>query len=284
MEESPVQSPTSSINVPPVNNTSQDVPSVKLSSAKLVAFMFILIILLLGTTVFFFYQNSQLKKQVALLPTPSPIALETPNPTADWKIYTDAANSITLKYPSSWIYDAKSNKPNIWFYPDTAENRSEAIPTYLFTISPRESDAKTGKDFALEIKNDLISQNVENPVTVISEGVKIVGTYEGYQITTSQPEPVPTQQPKVLISQSIYLVKGGYQMVLSYSEWINKGSTTYFPQHGTEVDQILSTFTFIDATNSASPTQKACTLEAKICPDGSSVGRTGPNCEFAPCP
>lgn len=32
------------------------------------------------------------------------------------------------------------------------------------------------------------------------------------------------------------------------------------------------------------PNQKACTLEAKICPDGSSVGRTGPSCEFAPCP
>jgi hypothetical protein len=29
---------------------------------------------------------------------------------------------------------------------------------------------------------------------------------------------------------------------------------------------------------------KACTMEAKICPNGSSVGRTGPNCEFAPCP
>lgn len=27
----------------------------------------------------------------------------------------------------------------------------------------------------------------------------------------------------------------------------------------------------------------ACTTEAKICPDGSSVGRTGPNCEFAAC-
>jgi hypothetical protein len=27
-----------------------------------------------------------------------------------------------------------------------------------------------------------------------------------------------------------------------------------------------------------------CTEEAKICPDGSAVGRTGPNCEFAPCP
>ena len=27
-----------------------------------------------------------------------------------------------------------------------------------------------------------------------------------------------------------------------------------------------------------------CTLEAKLCPDGSYVGRTGPNCEFAACP
>lgn len=28
----------------------------------------------------------------------------------------------------------------------------------------------------------------------------------------------------------------------------------------------------------------ACTMDAKICPDGSSVGRVGPNCEFAACP
>lgn len=28
----------------------------------------------------------------------------------------------------------------------------------------------------------------------------------------------------------------------------------------------------------------ACTADAKICPDGTSVGRTGPNCEFAACP
>lgn len=27
-----------------------------------------------------------------------------------------------------------------------------------------------------------------------------------------------------------------------------------------------------------------CTMEAKICPDGSSVGRVGPKCEFAACP
>ncbi|MEA2701777.1 MAG: hypothetical protein QOE22_486 [Candidatus Parcubacteria bacterium] len=27
----------------------------------------------------------------------------------------------------------------------------------------------------------------------------------------------------------------------------------------------------------------ACTMEARICPDGSSVGRSGPDCSFAPC-
>ena len=30
--------------------------------------------------------------------------------------------------------------------------------------------------------------------------------------------------------------------------------------------------------------QIACTMDAKVCPDGSSVSRTGPNCEFAECP
>ena len=27
-----------------------------------------------------------------------------------------------------------------------------------------------------------------------------------------------------------------------------------------------------------------CPLDAKICPDGSAVGRSGPSCEFASCP
>ncbi len=28
----------------------------------------------------------------------------------------------------------------------------------------------------------------------------------------------------------------------------------------------------------------ACTMDAAICPDGSIVGRVGPDCHFAPCP
>jgi hypothetical protein len=33
-----------------------------------------------------------------------------------------------------------------------------------------------------------------------------------------------------------------------------------------------------------SPKLTACTEEAKLCPDGTAVGRIGPNCEFAECP
>lgn len=32
------------------------------------------------------------------------------------------------------------------------------------------------------------------------------------------------------------------------------------------------------------PSESACTLEARVCADGSSVGRSGPACAFAPCP
>jgi hypothetical protein len=43
-----------------------------------------------------------------------------------------------------------------------------------------------------------------------------------------------------------------------------------------------------DATNAKPPVETskpvACTQEAKLCPDGSYVSRTGPNCEFGVCP
>ncbi len=32
------------------------------------------------------------------------------------------------------------------------------------------------------------------------------------------------------------------------------------------------------------PTEQVCTQEAKLCPDGSAVGRTSPDCAFAECP
>jgi len=32
------------------------------------------------------------------------------------------------------------------------------------------------------------------------------------------------------------------------------------------------------------PEATVCTMDARVCPDGQTVGRVGPSCEFAPCP
>ncbi|MDO8561716.1 MAG: hypothetical protein Q7S05_02715 [bacterium] len=47
---------------------------------------------------------------------------------------------------------------------------------------------------------------------------------------------------------------------------------------------ILAGLWAVDVRIAEAPEGRACTQEAKLCPDGSSVGRTGPNCEFAQCP
>lgn len=41
---------------------------------------------------------------------------------------------------------------------------------------------------------------------------------------------------------------------------------------------------FLNASPDQTEGQVFCTQEARLCPDGSYVGRTGPNCEFTACP
>ncbi|MFA6463830.1 MAG: hypothetical protein WCV55_02395 [Candidatus Paceibacterota bacterium] len=57
-------------------------------------------------------------------------------------------------------------------------------------------------------------------------------------------------------------------------------------ENGTSTGSILdSTSTSVITGKPFQPLKGViCTMEAKQCPDGSYVGRTGPNCEFALCP
>lgn len=54
------------------------------------------------------------------------------------------------------------------------------------------------------------------------------------------------------------------------------------------MDRILQSVKIQSVTQDASHTNPdnavVCTMEAKMCPDGSFVGRSGPNCEFKACP
>lgn len=111
---------------------------------------------------------------------------------------------------------------------------------------------------------------------------------ENSPIPPTQPitqEPFPPQTP-VTPSRSINmkpLLLGALLLVVMSAVgvgafWTGKNSVSDSHPRATPIAQLpIET----PAPTSASV---ACPLDAKVCPDGSSVGRVAPNCEFAMCP
>jgi hypothetical protein len=85
-------------------------------------------------------------------------------------------------------------------------------------------------------------------------------------------------------------VLGGTWYVVSITTDLEKNSGTVVYEDG-HIQEIKN-FSYTTNNNGeiisliiADPNNPvACTMEAKLCPDGSYVSRTGPNCEFAKCP
>ncbi|MDO8518098.1 MAG: Gmad2 immunoglobulin-like domain-containing protein [bacterium] len=61
---------------------------------------------------------------------------------------------------------------------------------------------------------------------------------------------------------------------------LKKDNPSGLPEH----DDALQVPVVFDTIVVTTPPPVACTMEVKLCPDGSAVGRMGPNCEFAECP
>lgn len=64
---------------------------------------------------------------------------------------------------------------------------------------------------------------------------------------------------------------------------LRKDNPSGLPQNNNALE-IPIVFKDITGTSTIPPRPVACTMEAKLCPDGSAVSRVGPNCEFAACP
>jgi hypothetical protein len=85
-------------------------------------------------------------------------------------------------------------------------------------------------------------------------------------------------------------VLGGTWYVVSDTVDLAKNSGTVIYEDGHIQEQRNFSYTLngkgevVSLTIANPVTPVACTLEAKRCPDGSYVSRTGPNCEFALCP
>jgi len=69
--------------------------------------------------------------------------------------------------------------------------------------------------------------------------------------------------------------------------YADEGETIVFATKGDEgflLENNEQTYRNCTTRSESEPEGVACTLDAKICSDGSSVGRSGPQCEFDPCP
>lgn len=168
---------------------------------------------------FFAYQTQRLAKELRVMSDeskPTPVATQTPDPTADWKTYVDPAG-FSFSYPNNLEIEKYSNKVIVRIDFPRIETVEGICPRYLaFSAINKDSIPKTTKD-------------------------KYSCVYE-----------TKIENDNVFIESQYY--EGQNDM--------NK--------------RIISTLKFIDPV--------ACTMEAKLCPDGSAVGRSGPKCEFVPCP
>ncbi len=168
----------------------------------------------------------------------------------NWKTYKDASYKFSIQYPSEWIFT-----PNT-FHPDK--------DFFYMGFGPEES-VTTKPLVVLRIYTAGHGQLVvrDNLEKIIVDGV------EGKMFKST----TQSGKPYVMIGFS----KNGYQYELEATGF-SEGEKTV-----NTVLEMISHFKFEDTSISNTPTSIACTMDAMMCPDGSYVGRSGPNCEFI-CP
>jgi hypothetical protein len=224
--------------------------------------MAIFILFALGVVAFLYYQNQQLKSMLANYQTPvaSPTPTATTDPTANWKTYTNKALGIEFKYPES--YSLLKETPNVEF----GFGIGTEPPTTYLTVSKKLTDFSKYKECVPNGTTPCFN-NISWDQTANIADIKLGGAGAKSIYYTEG------------VDGDHHVIQVASPQKLELKMYIAGGKLDY------NFQQILSTFKFL-GTTTISPSSKpaACTQEAKLCPDGTSVGRTGPNCEFAPCP
>lgn len=235
-------------------------------------------------------QTNNQAQDASTIPSPAVIRVTD----AYWRTYTSNEGRYSLKYPGAYtLYDNTSS--------NTAQIYSNVIPgtntNFRFTITYKPTNNLTLQQ--LIDKNKIcsdISSSEGTPSTI--NGAKQAQIYLDTPCGS-----YPTTVVYTINNDTLYIItvetQGKFSEIKKYTDQIF--STLKFLDSTTEVSPRLSCRPrpacidsvprclipeTSDMCPKSAPTQKQvvyCTQDAKQCPDGSWVGRTGPNCEFV-CP
>jgi hypothetical protein len=262
--------------------------TVTLFSKTLAGTIFIALVL----TAFFVGMKYQAMTDFIKIQQSNPIATKpspAPDLTANWQTHSDNIKKFSVRYPSS--LKLVERKFSYGYFTD-------------FTDMALNEDGTTAKKDILYYHEGGIAGN---GFELIEKGFRLTIYIDQGKVTDTKREMFRTdalarkitvdgqEAYEEIINEEIAGFKG-----TSIGVTVFKGSNIYrissntFPATRQEYvllfDKILSTFKFTDSSSRANSipapegNQTACTMEAKLCPDGKTyVSRTGPNCQFAPC-
>ncbi|GEM_PF-687409 len=198
-----------------------------------------------------------------------------------------------------WFFGAHSGAPITTFEECTAAG-NPVMESYPRQCRAGELTFTESIGNGLE-KIDLIRISTPRPNQTISSPLTITGEARGNWFFEASFPVVLTDWDGKIIAQGIAQAKSEwmttdfvpFEATLTFTvdknAYSNKGSLILkkdnpsgLPQKDDALEIPIVFGTVRDTKPLPSPV--ACTMEAKLCPDGSAVGRTGPNCEFAPCP
>lgn len=221
--------------------------------------------------------------QAGPIPAPSPIPSPTqpsptPTPRIEGTTYVNSANKFSIEFPLGWKVKEynDSGRLLVEFVPpnlDLIDEQKYITPLFYIELNEKPfSESPTGNR---NIENDPFVVKNWKPITVNG----VTGHY--YDSMNCAPLcPTTFDIPfdngrKTLATKKVEVADEVERIYKDTGIRIENATNTLFLK-------IINSFKFLN--NNQSQTPKVCTQDAKVCPDGSSVGRTGPNCEFAACP
>lgn len=188
--ENQITTETTSFQVPPSQAVNTEPIKTQMSKPNifLIVLLSVLLIISIGITGFFAYQTQNLVKELTMLksgPTSTPEATvgptATPDPAADWKIYSDKNGSFSFKYPADWflwnsldgdsvLLDESSFDPNLIVEPDQVEitftttASKELVDPYLNNFT-QTSQFKTGNNVIFNIMDTSLGPKEDGPAS-----------------------------------------------------------------------------------------------------------------------